>query len=662
MANIYNDLESAVSEAFKGPEVKKGRLGYVVNGAFSVIVSRDTALYYVRYEDGSFEEVAHKGRVAPQKNAPVKVGFDDANEWSILGVNRDEASSFTSPTQAGSLNVGLHSHERGSSMQYFIDPYLLTPLRVRLLSGTTVEISEGRYRDSLGNINWRNSEELDISSFITVTASHHSWLVVWINQDTGESGVTSGTSQAIPLPLRRSGISSISLPDGSIPLVAIPAKNGQSTLYEVDFEDLRYIVALGGITNSANQELSNLAASVSINTSLISDADSTDDLGSSSIYWRNSYIDTVYISEQSEPSAPASGKIVIYAKSDGYVYAKNDSDEEINLSINTFGGLSDVDVTGLSDGDVPVWNATSSKWEPSTVGSGSFSGDAGDVPYTTAVSGDWPSVPTTVEEALDTLAASGGGGGSSLTVKETDGAPSATSVSEIRVANGLLTDLGGGVVSIARSRRDLYGEPDGSLMTLTPNYWQEFDGGSLPGDWSVVSGSFSAGPSANAGRSCVEIEASSIVTYYAHTLTSPISGDFDFETKVWMDTFTTTASTNGVELVLRDSASNIIASVYFYHIGSQYYYQAYATFTGTSYASGNVQLPLLMSRSAPYYFRFTRVSGVVSAYHSMDGENWVFMSSKSSVTTTIDKISFRPYRQAGSATTKARVFYARINS
>lgn len=44
-----------------------------------------------------------------------------------------------------------------------------------------------------------------------------------------------------------------------------------------------------------------------------------------------------------------------------------------------------------------------------------FTGDAGDVPYTPTDSGDWTTVPTNVQEALDTLAADGGGGGTVMT-------------------------------------------------------------------------------------------------------------------------------------------------------------------------------------------------------------------------------------------------------
>lgn len=90
-------------------------------------------------------------------------------------------------------------------------------------------------------------------------------------------------------------------------------------------------------TGGANTALSNLA-SVAINTSLVSDTDSTDNLGSTSVYWANGYIDTVYVSEQSAPSTPASGKVVVYAKTDGKLYAKDDAGTEYDLTASGGGG------------------------------------------------------------------------------------------------------------------------------------------------------------------------------------------------------------------------------------------------------------------------------------------------------------------------------------
>ena len=51
----------------------------------------------------------------------------------------------------------------------------------------------------------------------------------------------------------------------------------------------------GTVTAGANTALSNLA-SVAINTSLVSDTDSTDNLGSSTVFWANTYTDTLVLS------------------------------------------------------------------------------------------------------------------------------------------------------------------------------------------------------------------------------------------------------------------------------------------------------------------------------------------------------------------------------
>lgn len=60
--------------------------------------------------------------------------------------------------------------------------------------------------------------------------------------------------------------------------------------------------------SGANTALSNLA-SVAINTSLISDTDSTDDLGSSSKYWANGYIDKIYLNSTASLDGATGGLI-----------------------------------------------------------------------------------------------------------------------------------------------------------------------------------------------------------------------------------------------------------------------------------------------------------------------------------------------------------------
>lgn len=104
-------------------------------------------------------------------------------------------------------------------------------------------------------------------------------------------------------------------------------------LYTLDDAGTETLVAAG---SGANAALSNLAA-VAINTSLISDTDSTDDLGSTSVYWRNAYLDTAYFTEQAAPATPAAAKVVIYPKADGLMYSKDDAGVETLMSSGASG-------------------------------------------------------------------------------------------------------------------------------------------------------------------------------------------------------------------------------------------------------------------------------------------------------------------------------------
>ena len=74
--------------------------------------------------------------------------------------------------------------------------------------------------------------------------------------------------------------------------------------------------------------------------------------------------------------------------------------------------------------------------------------DAGQVGYTPAAGADWADPdPTTVQGALDDLAARESGG-AALTIKEADGTPSVSNVDTIVVTNGTLADDGEGQVTL----------------------------------------------------------------------------------------------------------------------------------------------------------------------------------------------------------------------
>ncbi|MBK9121515.1 MAG: hypothetical protein IPM16_00140 [Chloroflexi bacterium] len=83
------------------------------------------------------------------------------------------------------------------------------------------------------------------------------------------------------------------------------------------------------VGTGANTALSNLT-SVAVNTSLISDTDNTDDLGTSAKKWRAAYSNALYLEERTAPPTPTSGDGIIYVKSDG-LYFKDDSGTEERL-------------------------------------------------------------------------------------------------------------------------------------------------------------------------------------------------------------------------------------------------------------------------------------------------------------------------------------------
>lgn len=61
--------------------------------------------------------------------------------------------------------------------------------------------------------------------------------------------------------------------------------------------------------SSATRTLENLATTTLINSSLVSDTDSTDDLGSGSVYWANGYIDTLYLRSDATIASGASARL-----------------------------------------------------------------------------------------------------------------------------------------------------------------------------------------------------------------------------------------------------------------------------------------------------------------------------------------------------------------
>lgn len=98
----------------------------------------------------------------------------------------------------------------------------------------------------------------------------------------------------------------------SVPLRLILDSSG-------NFVEGLYTLASSG----ASTALDNLA-SVAVNTDIVSDTDSTDNLGSSAKKWLNVFADATVLGERSAPSTPASGDLILYANTDGKAVSLND--------------------------------------------------------------------------------------------------------------------------------------------------------------------------------------------------------------------------------------------------------------------------------------------------------------------------------------------------
>lgn len=117
--------------------------------------------------------------------------------------------------------------------------------------------------------------------------------------------------------------------------------------------------AAGALANlsGAHNTLNNLGT-VAINTTLLSDTDNTDDLGSSSTKWRAVYTNALYLEERAAPSTPSSGDLAAYADTTGVAKAINDAGVTHTLS-NVYALIRDERSSGTNGGTTS--NAT---WNP----------------------------------------------------------------------------------------------------------------------------------------------------------------------------------------------------------------------------------------------------------------------------------------------------------
>ncbi|MEP7291109.1 MAG: hypothetical protein ABI835_04970 [Chloroflexota bacterium] len=233
MNTPYQRFESALTRLLAVETPIKGTLGYTVEGVYTVSVPANAAKYYVRFADGSFAEVFHRGRAAPVPDLPVEVGYDSAGNMVILGGDPQRAGLF-----AEDHEVGPHGHERGSGMEFPIDPRLLTPLKAAPLDGLSVGVAQGAYVYG-ALLRWWGGGAITLTP--PGSANTWAWAVIALDPAVGALVAVSVTAVVVSAPLDPATILALDLA-GAIPLAAVRLRQGQTELDEADFEDLRFIV------------------------------------------------------------------------------------------------------------------------------------------------------------------------------------------------------------------------------------------------------------------------------------------------------------------------------------------------------------------------------------------------------------------------------------
>jgi hypothetical protein len=230
--------------------------------------------------------ITWSGPIATQISDPSTKGFVwrtsakdtlSINSNSVLTFKGDSAESILFKKADDSKVWGLDTNNKW----------------LQLVNGTILRLFSGAYSGLKGQ--WRaDTGLLQVDTISEVTA---------------DAGTTVEGVKALDSFLELTEIAKPGNPAANKLRLYVKDKAGVSTLYYLKDDGTEVEVGAGG-GGGANVALDNLAG-VAINTSLISDADSTDDLGSSSKYWRYGYLDRLYLNASAYFDGATAGRAAL---------------------------------------------------------------------------------------------------------------------------------------------------------------------------------------------------------------------------------------------------------------------------------------------------------------------------------------------------------------
>jgi hypothetical protein len=242
---VYRDLIESLSELASAPKKDYGFLGYNPGSGFSVIVPGQPYLYRVTMDDGTFVEIPHKGRVAPIPHMRVIIEYDEQKQAFIAGVDQSWVSQLGG-NAAAVANIGLHSHHRGSGMEFPIDWRLLYQLGPRHESGLSVRVIGGHYYTAEG-LKYFSGGVIDLTEYRPTADRSQRWVIVALDTTTSPVSLAAyaGTPVNRMVSLDLETISQITVPGTSLPLFAVALSQNAAQLRDENF------VSLYGLVGSA---------------------------------------------------------------------------------------------------------------------------------------------------------------------------------------------------------------------------------------------------------------------------------------------------------------------------------------------------------------------------------------------------------------------------
>lgn len=271
---------------------------------------------YVRRVDGdeTSEDILNASRYFVRNpDMPLQIKYDPVeDEEYIAGPWQREGQYIAGDTPLTQLPA--HTHGLDSANPDPVEARRILPGLVYSIGGMNVRVNTFPYMYQ-GQLRMFPQTDIDLTSAAAaITDGFKAWVALLADPDAQTLSAAAGTEQPQALPSLDSSDVETIVTVGQIPLSAVALIADQTAApAEQDFIDIRHL---------AGAVWGDFAADGSVPMTGDLDMDGNAILGA----------ETLTLLEVAAPSAPASGKVILYAKSDGKLYAKDDVGTEYDLA------------------------------------------------------------------------------------------------------------------------------------------------------------------------------------------------------------------------------------------------------------------------------------------------------------------------------------------